>query len=274
VLASQSTGEARGRTSGGDRLEDGLAAQLAAVAQSLQAEPDMTETLQAAVRAAVVNVPGAEYAGITWVTDRGRRVSTPAATHELVEHIDRVQYETGQGPCLQAIRDQITVRADDLTVDQRWPAFAARAVEAGIRSMLCFQLFVRDHDLGALNLFSATVAAFDEQDEAIGLLLASHAAVALIGAQEQQHLRAGMDSRDLIGQAKGMLMERYHIHADKAFAFLVRLSQDNNTRLVEIAAHASTPHGTQPPPTLPNPTDRPPQSVSPGRLDASLALSR
>ena len=91
-----------------------------------------------------------------------------------------------------------------------------------------------------LNLYSEQVSAFDEHDEAVGLLLASHAAVALVGAQQRQFLRAGLDSRDLIGQAKGMLMERYRISADRAFALLIRLSQDNNVRLAEIAAQVVT----------------------------------
>lgn len=215
-----------------------MATQLAQVALSLQAEPDLAETLRAAVDAAVLNIPGADHAGITLVSRQG--VQTPAATGELVQRIDRIQYSTGQGPCLDAIREHGTVLVDDLTTDQRWPLFASRAAAEGVKSMLAFQLFVRDHELGALNLYSVRIGAFDAHDEAVGLLLASHAAVALVGAQQQQSLLAGLDTRDLIGQAKGMLMERYRIPADRAFALLIRLSQDNNVRLADVATQVVT----------------------------------
>ena len=218
----------------GDASTGGLAAQLAQVALSLQAEPDLADTLQAAVTAAVMNIPGTDHAGITLITRKG--VQTPAATDDLVHRIDRIQYQTGQGPCLDAIRDHDTVLVNDLATDRRWPLFASRAAAEGIRSMAAFQLFVRDQELGALNLYSERVGAFDENAEAVGSLLASHAAVALRGAQEQHLLRAGLTTRDLIGQAKGMLMERYRIPADRAFALLIWLSQDNNVRLAEIAA--------------------------------------
>jgi hypothetical protein len=208
---------------------------LAEVAQQLQAEPDLTDTLQAITEAAVANIPGAAHAGITLVTGGGRRVSTPASTDELVERLDRIRNDTQQGPCLDAIREQATVRSDDLTREERWPLFAAQACAQGVRSMLSFQLFVRAQDLGALNLYSLEVSGFDDHDMDIGPLFASHAAIALIGAQQQQGLQVAMDSRDLIGQAKGMLMERYHITGQRAFSFLVRTSQDSNRKLVDIA---------------------------------------
>lgn len=109
-----------------------------------------------------------------------------------------------------------------------------RASALGVGSRLSLQLFVRGRDLGALNLFSRERDAFSDDSERVGLLFAAHAAVALAGAQQQAQLRRALDTRDLIGQAKGMLMERYTISADRAFAVLVRLSQAGNRKLVDI----------------------------------------
>lgn len=225
----------RGRMSTGAEPEDGLAHQLSVMARSLQADPTVEETLQGIVRAALVNIPSARHAGITMV-DRSGRVSTPAATDDFVELIDQLQYQVRQGPCLTSIREQATVRADDLSSETRWPAFAARAVELGVRSMLSFQLFVDDHDLGALNLYSTQAQRFDEMDEQIGLLLAGHAAIAMVGAQNRHNFAVALDTRDLIGQAKGILMERHKITAKQAFELLVRASQMSNRKLHEIAA--------------------------------------
>lgn len=84
-------------------------------------------------------------------------VGTPASTDDLVIQIDRIQYETRQGPCLSAISEESTVRANDLRGDTRWPKFAQRAVDLGVMSMVAFQLYVRERDLGALNLYSKSV---------------------------------------------------------------------------------------------------------------------
>lgn len=224
----------RGMTTGGRQPDDTLARQLSDMARSLQEAPDLDRTLDAIVRAAVVNIPGAIYAGISRV-DRRRRISTPAATDPIVRRIDEVQYRTGEGPCLDAIREQATVRVDDLRADTRWPAFAGAAAELGILSMLAVQLYVHADDLGALNLYSAAPAAFDDRDEQIGLLLASHASIAMSGAEENQQLRAAMTHRDLIGRAEGILMERHGITAQQAFGLLVHASQDRNRKLHDIA---------------------------------------
>ena len=101
--------------------------------------------------------------------------------------------------------------------------------------MMCFQLFVVGDQLGAMNLYSRTPHAFDGESEEIGQLLAGHAAIALAGAEHENNLRAGIANRDLIGQAKGILMERYRLTADQAFTALARVSQDLNRKLVDIA---------------------------------------
>jgi GAF domain-containing protein len=121
--------------------------------------------------------------------------------------------------------------------EQRWPRFSARAAGLGVGSMLSIQLYVRGEDLGALNLYHDRAGGFDDESEHIGLLLASHAGVALAAAQRQESLRAAVDTRDLIGQAKGILMERHKITADRAFALLVQVSQASGRKLRDVADH-------------------------------------
>jgi GAF domain-containing protein len=228
--------DARGRRSStGDEPDRGVGLQLSELARSLQAQPDLHTTLDAIVHAAVANIPGADHAGITRVDRRDQEINSEAATGDVVREVDRLQYRTRQGPCLQAIADQETVRANDLRREARWPAFASGAADMGIGSMLSIQLFVRGEDLGALNLYSHRPDAFDDADEQIGLLLASHAAVAMVGAQQQYHLRTALAFRDLIGQAKGVLMERHGLTAEQAFALLAQASRNNNRTLHDIA---------------------------------------
>ena len=146
-----------------------------------------------------------------------------------------LQTETGQGPCLDAAYEHETVRVPDIAQEQRWPRFAARAAEAGVGSMLSFQLYVEADDLGALNLYSHHPDAFDDESEQVGLLFASHAAVAFADARKLDQLSRAIDSRDLIGQAKGILMERYSIDATQAFRVLTRVSQNTHRKLREVA---------------------------------------
>lgn len=246
----------RGRPSSSDTGAstglDALAHRLSDLARTLEQEDDLPETLQAIVHAAAGTIPGAQHASISAVKAR-REVVTLAATGELPRAVDRAQYETGQGPCLDSLFEQRTVRLSDVGAEERWPQFCARAAERGMGSMLSLQLFVDGDDLGALNLHSEAVNAFDDDSEHVGLLFASHAAVAMAGAQEQNRLREGMHTRDLIGQAKGILMERFNIDAEQAFRLLVKASQDRNQKLRDIAHQlAHTGDLTAPPPKRPS----------------------
>ena len=213
---------------------ENLAGRLSDLARALQHEDSVDETLQAIVDAAVGTVPGAQYAALSVVEHR-RRIYTRAGTAELVFLVDQVQYDTGEGPCLSAVYEQQTVRLPDMTAEARWPRFTRRTAELGILSMLSFQLYVQRDNLGALNLYSAHRHAFDEDSEYVGLLFASHAAVAMSGAHQQEHLNKAIAARDIIGQAKGILMERHKITPDQAFAVLARASQQSNTKLIEVA---------------------------------------
>ncbi len=211
-----------------------LAERLSDLSRELQDERDVQGTLDSIVGAAVGTVPGAEYASISVVIKR-REVRTQAATGELPRAVDQAQYDSGQGPCLDSLYTHRTVRLPDLDSETRWPMFAAQARAVGLRSMLAIQLYVNGQDLGALNLHCTEPDAFSDESEQVGLLFAAHAAVAMAGAQEEEHLRTALGTRDVIGQAKGILMERYKISSQDAFRLLVVASQHTNIRVHEVA---------------------------------------
>ncbi len=194
---------------------------------------DVATSLTRVCAAAVATIEGAEYAGI--IRAEPAHLAGFAASDSLAERIDRLQCDTGEGPSIAAIHDQHTVRIADLASEQRWPRFTPQASADGVRAVLAIRMSVGKRGWGALTLYSTKPAVFRPQDEITGLLLATYAAIAAADVQQQEHLRAGLVSRDLIGQAKGVLMERYQVDERRAFALLVRLSQDNNRRLIDIA---------------------------------------
>ena len=160
-----------------------------------------------------------------------------AATGEPARRFDELQQELGQGPCLDAMYEQATVRVDELAGDPRWPDLGRRATaELGVAGVLCIQLFVRRSDLAALTLLSRSPRAFTDESERVGLLFATHAAIAMADARDLDHVTVALTSRDVIGQAKGILMERYKITAEMAFALLATTSQETNRKLAEVAA--------------------------------------
>jgi GAF domain-containing protein len=216
-----------------------LGAVMSRVSRQLQEEHgDVEATLQAITATAVRVVPHAEDCGISYVLGRSK-VEPRASTSDLPREVDALQGRIGQGPCLDAVWESEIVRVDDVGADERWPEFARQASGLGVGSMMCFQLFVTGDQLGAFNLYSCTPGAFDDESQEIGQMLAAHAAVALASAEHESHLRAGMSSRDVIGQAKGILMERHKLTADQAFGVLTRVSQELNRKLVDVAGELS-----------------------------------
>jgi transcriptional regulator with GAF, ATPase, and Fis domain len=205
------------------------------VARTLQHEHgDVEATLQTITSAAVHAVPGAEDGGISYVIAR-KKVESRAWTGDLAHDADRLQNRVREGPCLDAIWTEQIVRIDDMTTEARWPRFAAEARRLGVASCLSFQLFVEHDRLGALNLYARSTHAFGAESEDIGRVFASHAAVALSGAQTEDNLRRAMSSRDVLGQAKGILMERYKLTSDQAFHTLARASMQANRKIIEVA---------------------------------------
>jgi transcriptional regulator with GAF, ATPase, and Fis domain len=215
---------------------DTLAGTLSDLARSLHHETSVEDTLRGIVFAAVGTVPGAQEAALT-VFEGRRRVSTRAGTADLVYQVDQVQYDTGEGPCLSSLYQQRTVRLSDMAAETRWPRFTVRAAELGVGSMLSFQMYVERDNLGALNLYSRDADAFTDESEQVGLLFATHAALAMADAQTRERLHRAMEVRDVIGQAKGILMERHKVTDGQAFTLLVRASQNTNRKLLEIARY-------------------------------------
>lgn len=215
---------------------DDLAVVFGALARSMQGAVDVQGTLDAIVHAAVRTVPGARHASISTVQDR-RHFTTQAATSDFQRAVDQAQYDVGQGPCLDALLQQRAVRSDDPSSTWRWPAFAARGRTLGVGSMLCVQLYVDGHrgELGALNLSSEESDAFTDQSAEVALVLAAHAAVAMFEAQSSAQMRSAVDNRDLIGMAKGVLVERYKVTPGAAFDVLARASQHTNRKLLDVA---------------------------------------
>ncbi len=219
--------------------EHDLSATFAHIARELMSEPDVHQTLDRTVGLAVETIDGCDFAGVSIV--RGSKIESPAQTDEMVRLADRLQVELDEGPCLSAIRGHESVHVDDLTTDTRWPKWGPRVcTEMGVRSMLAFQLYNSRDSLGALNLYSRTTHAFDEEAYAVGVVFASHAAVALTGAQNEENLLRAVQTRNLIGQAQGILMERFHLSADKAFELLRRVSQNGNVKLRDVAQRLVT----------------------------------
>ncbi|MCU1458195.1 MAG: hypothetical protein JWL73_2287 [Actinomycetia bacterium] len=214
-----------------------LAEVFARVARGLLAADDLQSTLQQITELAVETVAGCDAASITIV--KGRQLTTQASTDDLALDVDAIQYETGEGPCLDAIRERQVFRTGDLGTEVRWPHFATRAKEVGAVSMMSFRLFVEQDTLGALNLLSRHEAAFDDDALAVGAVFASHAAIAMSTARHDADMDIALQSRDLIGQAKGILMASEHVSAEGAFDMLRTSSQNLNRKLLTIAAEVT-----------------------------------
>jgi GAF domain-containing protein len=191
------------------------------------------ETLATVTAAAVQLIDGVDSADVLLITDGEFR--SAAATSDVAPLIDQAQKRTGEGPCLDAAGADWIVRSSDLKAESRWPRFAAEAVAAGVHSVLSFQLFTHGDDRGALNLFGFRPQIFSAEAEAVAAMLATHAAAALVAAIKQQQFDSALASRDTIGQAKGMIMERFDVDAVRAFELLRKLSQDSNRPLHRLA---------------------------------------
>jgi hypothetical protein len=195
----------------------------------------MDATLSKLTAAATASVPGVQHAGITVATRTGT-VETVGATHPLAVTLDDIQRRYAEGPCLSAAWDEQISRIDDMSAEGRWPRYRRDALQqTPIRSVLSFRLFLERKAMGALNFYAEVPHAFAEDAISVGLLWASHTSQAWKMAQRQQQYRASLESRDIIGQAKGVIMERYGIEADQAFSMLKVLSQESNTPLAAIA---------------------------------------
>ena len=184
---------------------------------------------------AAESVPGAQYAGMTEIS-RTAGISTFAATNQYATLLDEIQQRHQEGPCASAAWRHHTVLIDDLDSETRWPHYRRDALaETPVRSILAFEVFVDSDVTGALNFYSEQVGAFDAESVELGTIFATHIALAWSVFRRTDQFRSALISRDIIGQAKGIVMERFRVDAIRAFELLNRLSQESNTKLVDVA---------------------------------------
>ncbi|MGK5679782.1 GAF and ANTAR domain-containing protein [Actinoplanes sp. URMC 104] len=210
---------------------------LATIARELLHEPDVQHTVQRVVEAAATHLGSEVFASVSLVKKR-RRVETPASSDDRALRADQLQYDLAEGPCLDAIWEQETFQIDDMTTDERYPRWTRAVVEqTGLRSSLSLQLFTNreQNSLGALNLYSTRPGMFDSDVRGDAMAFAAQAAIAVSSAATEEHLRSAMSTRTVIGQAQGILIERFKITPNQAFTVLSRLSTDSNVKLHEVA---------------------------------------
>jgi GAF domain-containing protein len=216
-----------------------VAQHLADIARILLAPGTVSETLTLIVTMSVASIDGCDEAGLCELTTGG---STSAPTSPLVAELDALQTSLGEGPCPDVLGGLDSVYVDDLTDSPTWPRFGPLAAQAGLRSALAYRLFAGPETLGSLLMYARLPGAFNATDRAQGLIFATHASMALSVAQSQAtergrstNLQTALLSREIIGQAQGILMERERITADQAFDLLRRSSQHLNLKLRDVA---------------------------------------
>ncbi len=188
------------------------------------------------VVASAVQVLEVQHGGVTIFEDRGRALSSLGASGTEVEKADALQHELHEGPCVDAAVESRVVWSSDLAGDARWPQWGPRAVELGLRSILSVELHSRHRRIGALNLYGQEPREFGPDERDLAWLLGRQASAVLLHLRTEQGLQEALSSRTLIGQAEGILMERFGIDGERAFEVLRRYSQDFNVKLRDVAA--------------------------------------
>jgi GAF domain-containing protein len=203
---------------------------------------ELTDVLEEITEIGRRAIPGSEAASVTLI--HGGKASTAAFRGEMAMDAERLQYERGHGPCLDAGRAGLVFVIADMRTETRWPDYAAQVIERGVLSSLSVPLPFQGASIGAINHYATRPAAFDEDDMARGEELADFIAVAVANAQhstrsaeDAANMRRAMESRATIEQAKGILMERHKVTADLAFAALTHASQRSNVKLRDVADH-------------------------------------
>lgn len=211
-----------------------VAAALTAAAKAIHAARSLEETLTAIVRAAQDAIPDMNHAGIS-ISHRDGRIETLAGTDQLVWDLDSVQYDLNEGPCVSSVKDDPVVVVEHARQEQRWPRYMPRAVESGLRAQLALRLYTDEDTIGGLNLYSTESETVSSDTVQMAELFAAHATIALNCTRYEHQLNEALASRKAIGQAIGLIMQRYQIDEDRAFHFLVRASSSSNLKLRVIA---------------------------------------
>jgi transcriptional regulator with GAF, ATPase, and Fis domain len=192
------------------------------------------DPLTVITQGAVDLIPGTEFSALVIPAGPGR-LEARATAGEQTPRIIALQNEVGEGPCLEAVSHPGPVWVPDLSQEPRWPLFTAAATRLGVGSMMCTSLVAQTRIYGSLSLASARPHAFDEESQALATVFAANATIALAGQEWHHNMRTALTSRDVIGQAKGILMERYRLTPDAAFALLVTASQHTHTKLRTVS---------------------------------------
>jgi ANTAR domain len=196
---------------------------------------DIPTLLRGVAEVAAELVPGAQYAGIT-VIQRRRLSETAAATHRYPVLIDEIQNRCQQGPGLSAGALQESIRVDNLVGDDRWPLYREETLkQTPIRSILSVGMFKEGGTTASVSFYAEVANAFDDESVNVALIFATHAGLVWNMMRRDQQFRAALASRDVIGQAKGKMMERFNIDDAQAFSMLKLMSQDSNTPIVQVA---------------------------------------
>jgi GAF domain-containing protein len=205
------------------------------------AQHSLESVLQKVTDLAARVLPGEPVTSVTIIGDG--RPATPAASHPLARQLDRAQYAQNSGPCLEAASTGQLVEVVDTGADERWGSFPQLAAQRGCRSLLSFPLPPQELIRGGLNVYARTDAPLDERSRELAARFAAYAVVPVsnmylyeTAVERAEHLRAALDSRAVIDQAKGILMERHKWPADRAFSALAQVSMETNRKVRDIAA--------------------------------------
>ena len=215
-----------------DQRDRELADVMGEVARTLHEPESIDDVLGRMVRVARDAIP-AEFVGVSIAGPKG--IHRAAASDPVVTNLDQVQYELSEGPCLDAMRHHTATPVADLRTDNRWPRFGPRAVAAGVISQMGIEIFRQGSTVGGLNLYASRPNAFDDDTRHAAALFARHAGLALEKSLTITNLTEALQTRQIIGQAIGIVMQRYTLDEAQAFKHLVRISQTTNIKLRDVA---------------------------------------
>ncbi|RJS47409.1 GAF and ANTAR domain-containing protein [Nocardioides cavernaquae] len=209
------------------------ALRFAHLARDLHDQDGFEETVDLLVESAPALV-GSDCASVL-MARHGRLEESDPGTSVLADKADSLQIALGEGPAFNAVSEQRTIVSVDLSSDKRWTQWAPAVSVIGVGSVLSVRLWTAAHTLGVITLYAERPRAFDPDSVAIAEILGRHASVALAAARQEESLSQAIDARKLVGQAQGILMERFDLDDRKAFDVLRRYSQTTNTKLNEVA---------------------------------------
>ena len=216
-------------------MNDSIARAIAHAANRMSETATVEETLEVIVRSAAEALPHFDHVGIG-TKDGEEPMQTRAASSDLVRQLDDIQNTVGEGPCLESLQGTEVIVAPHIHHEQRWPKYVPSAVAIGLQAQLAVRLHLdASGTMGGLNLYSTSRDQIAADDITTAALFATHAAVALGKAHEVESLSHAVATRQLIGQAIGILMHQYSLDEKSAQAFLWRASSTSNVKVRDIA---------------------------------------